>query len=255
MSNTLQPNEILNPNQALFSTNERWELIYQSDGNLVLYDRSITPVPRATWNSRTYGTSAGHCVMQSDGNFVVYNAENHPVWDSHTYGLHEVTCHVQDDGNFVLYSHAAGVSPLAVWDAWTDNARHPAPPPQAIMRQIANNARAYQLPANSEIEVESLAAFPAGSETVTIACGGPNAVYYHTEGNPWGFGQNDNGDVSPGHTSTFKITAAIAFVPKVYLLASHGQTNCAVFYGPIKLAGFDPSSPENVIDFIKKTFN
>jgi hypothetical protein len=126
MSDTLQPNEVLNPNQALFSANKRWELIYQSDGNLVLYDVS-TSVPKARWNSHTYGASAGHSVMQSDGNFVVYNAENRPVWDSHTYGVHDVTCHVQDDGNFVLYSHAPGVSLLAVWDAWTDNARH-APP-------------------------------------------------------------------------------------------------------------------------------
>jgi hypothetical protein len=127
MSDTLQPNEVLNPNQALFSANKRWELIYQSDGNLVLYDVSIPSAPKATWNSRTYGASAGHSVMQSDGNFVVYNAENRPVWESHTYGLHDVTCHVQDDGNFVLYSHAPGVSPLAVWDARNDNARHASP--------------------------------------------------------------------------------------------------------------------------------
>jgi predicted acylesterase/phospholipase RssA len=125
-----------------------------------------------------------------------------------------------------------------------------------ITRHIANNGRAYRLPANAEVEVDDIlfASPTAGNEMITIACGGPNAIYYHTEGNPPGFGDNDNGGISPGHTFVFKITAAAFSIPKLYLFAPHGQTDCAVFYGPINLANFDPSSPDKIIDFIKRVF-
>jgi len=122
-----------------------------------------------------------------------------------------------------------------------------------ITREMANNGKAYRIPSYEEVLVEKLVAFPAGNQAITIACGGPNPVYYHTEGNPPKFGENDNGDIEPGHISTFKITSVVRAV-KVYLHAKHGHTDCAVFFGPVTLSGFDPSSPEKIRDFIKKRF-
>lgn len=107
MNNTLQPNEFLTANQALFSPNQRWELIYQGDGNLVLYNRNATAVhePRgAKWNSKTCGTSPGRCVMQTDGNLVIYDATGVARWDSKTYGNPNAWLNLQDDGNLVVYT-------------------------------------------------------------------------------------------------------------------------------------------------------
>jgi hypothetical protein len=77
-----------------------------------------------------------------------------------------------------------------------------------ITRPLANNGKPYRIPSYAEVLVEKLVAFPAGNQSITIACGGPNPVYYHTEGNPPEFGENDNGDIKPGHISTFKITSS-----------------------------------------------
>ena len=57
-------------------------LIMQSDGNLVLYDRSKRPV----WASNTMskGTAPFKATMQTDGNFVVYDRHNKPTWATGT---------------------------------------------------------------------------------------------------------------------------------------------------------------------------
>jgi hypothetical protein len=41
--------------------------------------------------------------MQSDGNFVVYDASNNPKWASGTWGQPGDTLAVQNDGNLVVY--------------------------------------------------------------------------------------------------------------------------------------------------------
>lgn len=52
-------------------------LRYQSDGNLVLYDRVGD-----RWSSGTGGQSAGRAVMQTDGFLVIYDAAGVPIWRS-----------------------------------------------------------------------------------------------------------------------------------------------------------------------------
>ncbi len=100
-SDRLQGNERLSSGQFLMSTNRRYRLLYQSDGNLVLYD---DVGGGAAWASNTGGTSAGYLLMQLDGNLVVYDGQIRAVWTTNTPGNSNSRLVLQDDGNLVLYS-------------------------------------------------------------------------------------------------------------------------------------------------------
>lgn len=86
-----------------------WTLIYQTDGNLVLYqyDYGVTV---ATWASHTKGICTGRALLQTDGNFVIYDCNGTARWDSGTQGHGgDDTLDLQTDGNFVIYSSGGGV--------------------------------------------------------------------------------------------------------------------------------------------------
>ena len=108
-SDTLLPGESLYADQGRTSSNGQYRLVYQGDGNLVLYQGG-TPL----WASNTAGTLAGEAVMQHDGNFVIYNGYGTPLRDSGTWWSPSAYLVVQNDGNVVVYS--AGGAPL--WDRY-----------------------------------------------------------------------------------------------------------------------------------------
>ena len=65
----------LNPGDSITSPNGWYTLIYQADGNIVVYQGSIGCLGRQLLARRaTTGASAGSATMQSDGNFVVTNS-------------------------------------------------------------------------------------------------------------------------------------------------------------------------------------
>ena len=97
-STTLGTNQSLNSGQFLVSTDGRFKLIMQSDGNLVLYS-----INRPLWSSRTDGRPVTRASMQSDGNLVLYDAQNRPYWASNTAGKGISTLVIQTDGNLVIY--------------------------------------------------------------------------------------------------------------------------------------------------------
>lgn len=103
MSDQLQSNQSLSPNQSLTSASGRYTFIYQTDGNLVLYKNYPYQPQKALWASNTGGKPAGTCIMQTDGNLVVYDPSSHALWASGTW--HDAGSHlvVQDDGNVVIY--------------------------------------------------------------------------------------------------------------------------------------------------------
>src|SRR5215467_7521568 len=101
---TMNPGDFLLQGQSRHSADGRFRLVYQVDGNLVLYQGS-TPL----WGSGTWGTTPGFVAMQADGNFVVYDSTR-AVWASNTWGHPRAFLVVQDDGNTVIYS--TGSSPL-----------------------------------------------------------------------------------------------------------------------------------------------
>jgi hypothetical protein len=89
----------LRPGGWLQSPNGDFRLIYQGDGNLVLYDQRSGA---ARWASNTDGTNAGRAALHPDGRFVVYDADAAPRWTSGSGDGRGAVLAVQDDGNVVV---------------------------------------------------------------------------------------------------------------------------------------------------------
>jgi len=68
----LRTGERLTIYESLRSQNGQYQLVMQGDGNLVSRRLSDGAV---IWNSATDGNPGAFCVMQPDGNFVVYSAD------------------------------------------------------------------------------------------------------------------------------------------------------------------------------------
>lgn len=91
----------LAPDQSLRSRNGQYQLIQQTDGNLVLYR-----APRSVvWSSQTTG-EGNRTVMQADGNLVVRSKSNAPLFHTGTAPNAGAVLAMQDDGNLVVYSTA-----------------------------------------------------------------------------------------------------------------------------------------------------
>lgn len=96
--------------QAAFSTGLTSTLIMQTDGNLVL--RLSTG---KTWGAGTR-TSGYYAKLQTDGNFVVYNAGGTAVWAApHTRNSDGTELCIQSDGNLVAYDEISGA---VLWAAF-----------------------------------------------------------------------------------------------------------------------------------------
>ncbi len=87
------------------SNNRKYELVFQIDGNLVLYKYGNLPL----WSSNTYNKGASTFKVQKDGNLVIYNNNNQVLWASNSYGKGGETLFVQDDGNMVIHAPGSNV--------------------------------------------------------------------------------------------------------------------------------------------------
>jgi hypothetical protein len=94
----LAANEVMHHGDQRVSTDGRFVLVFQGDGNLVLYQGG-TPL----WSTATHGTGADLVAMQGDGNLVVYGG-GAARWASNTAGHPGAFLVVQSDGNLVVYS-------------------------------------------------------------------------------------------------------------------------------------------------------
>jgi peptidoglycan hydrolase-like protein with peptidoglycan-binding domain len=101
----------LGKEQSVRSCDGRFELKFQSDGNLVIYQGGS-----ALWGSGTNGAGGDRVIMQEDGNLVIYKSTGQAVWASGTSGSsnHHANLAVQNDGNVVIYRTGGGV-------AWASN--------------------------------------------------------------------------------------------------------------------------------------
>ncbi|MEI8025518.1 MAG: hypothetical protein WCI18_04135 [Pseudomonadota bacterium] len=84
--------------QLLCSTDGRFQLAMQEDGNLVIYQAGS-----AIWASNTGGSGATFAILQYDGNLLLYK-DSSVVWASHTGGRKANSLIMQNDGNLVIYN-------------------------------------------------------------------------------------------------------------------------------------------------------
>lgn len=96
--------EILYAGQSASSSDGRFHLTMQTDGNLVLHGPA-----GFTWASWTQGGSDRRMVMQTDGNLVVYNSADQGLWHTGTYGNPGARLWLQNDGNLVIRSATSAV--------------------------------------------------------------------------------------------------------------------------------------------------
>jgi|SRR5579859_7192136 len=98
----LYQGETLTPGQSLTSSDGRFNLKLQDDGNLVLYD----PHSRPLWESGTAGhPDVSSLTMEPDGYLILRENTSQEYWrSSSTGGASHPTFLVQSDGNLVLLS-------------------------------------------------------------------------------------------------------------------------------------------------------
>ncbi|WP_438873099.1 hypothetical protein, partial [Paractinoplanes toevensis] len=96
---TLHAGERLNPGEQLTSSNGRYVLVMQLDGNLVEYDGT-----QAVWASGTYGQTGSYLEAKADGTFVISNPTNSTAWSTNTAATTGSSLKIQDDRNVVVYA-------------------------------------------------------------------------------------------------------------------------------------------------------
>lgn len=100
MADRLYPGQSLSVGGRLISHNDRYILILQKDGNLVIYRVGTMP---AIWSTGANGRKVFSAVLQTDGNFVIYGSEGAAIWSTDTDGQRVAWLVMQEDGNLVLY--------------------------------------------------------------------------------------------------------------------------------------------------------
>jgi surface antigen len=111
--NYLASGSTLYSNQYLASENDQFVLMFQNDGNLVLYGNG-----HSLWQSGTSGQKGARLVMQTDGNLVMYRADNSVVWQTRTNNRYGAYLLLQADGNLVVRDSGS-----AYW--WSGTGGHP----------------------------------------------------------------------------------------------------------------------------------
>jgi hypothetical protein len=105
----------LAPGACLISPNQQYELIMQTDGNLVLYYKTSA---HALWSSVTQNNPGAFFRLQTNGFMGVLNSSNSAtLWapsEPWVGGPVNAVLVLQDDGNLVLYDTQTG-EPHALW--------------------------------------------------------------------------------------------------------------------------------------------
>ncbi len=118
---------VINPSSFSFSagqfqlnagesiTTQNRHLVMQTDGNFVIYNFGNGSIGGAKWASGTNSGSGYRVVFQGDGNLVIYDANGSAKWASGT-NPSGSSLSLQGDGNLVIYSGSGG----ALWATGTN---------------------------------------------------------------------------------------------------------------------------------------
>lgn len=94
------------------SASGEYQLQFQPDGNLVLYD--MFPYQRALWASGPMSSNASHIWFSSYGVTAAWDLNNNNIWtgDANTCSTYTASYYwvLQNDGNFVCYNTACSSS-------------------------------------------------------------------------------------------------------------------------------------------------
>ncbi|WP_433532893.1 hypothetical protein ACQPYA_13330 [Micromonospora sp. CA-263727] len=83
---------------------DRLKLVLANDGNVILHDQG-----KAVWQTGTKGRGGHHLVFQADGNLVLYTGSNATVWTSNTPGNDGAILVLQADGNVTISNGGRGL--------------------------------------------------------------------------------------------------------------------------------------------------
>ncbi len=113
----IRTNTILEKNKRYYSEDNRYFLLFQEDGNLVVYKVMGNNMVKGVWNTHTNGKAIKKCVFQGDGNLVLYDYTNKAIWaalynpgpNNFNPSPYPATVLVmQSDGNLVIYGANIG---------------------------------------------------------------------------------------------------------------------------------------------------
>jgi len=158
----LNPGGELTAGQYLTSPSTQYELIMQTDGNLVEYGPS-----GAVWSTGTSGSN--FVAMQTDGNLVIYRTTGGAIWSSNTSNGSPAVLALQDDSNVVVYQ---GSTPTWSRDVVGYGTVKPAGGTQGMSQPTLNSTQITTYPAG---KILGFVCYASG-ETVTG---------YYGKGNLW----------------------------------------------------------------------
>jgi YD repeat-containing protein len=105
--NTLSNTQSINRATVMRSSDWRYSLVLQADGNLVEYGPA-----GVVWSANTAGTTAAFLTMEPDGNLLLCDGAWKVVWMSGTSGNPNAALTLQTDGNLVIYTPTGAT----IWD-------------------------------------------------------------------------------------------------------------------------------------------
>jgi hypothetical protein len=126
---TFRHNTSFVKNQRYYSEDNRYCMVFQEDGNLVVYKMMSQNSFKAIWNTHTNGKAVQSCVFQQDGNLVMYDYTGKAVWNSNTDARNrKLTFNdsaaslpwqswmtLQNDGNLVVYGNYYPYTDMVMW--------------------------------------------------------------------------------------------------------------------------------------------
>src|SRR5947209_17225247 len=100
IADELLAGQTLASNSCIESQSGQYLVLMQSDGNFFIYNRSTGMV---TWAANTYGHPGAYGTMQTDGDFVIYSSTGAFLWHSNTSGSGGKILRIGDDARLIIY--------------------------------------------------------------------------------------------------------------------------------------------------------